>query len=125
MLAGVRCDRPALCRAGPFAGRRKKRLIALAEWHFGGGDAYCAACGETCAECPYAINAPRTPDGVAAWEAIRRCSGQVRAAAGGVYALDFAAALMLADAMGALNPLLVEALPEIEPIVVRAYKDAE
>ena len=40
---------------------------------------------------------------------------------GCVYALDFAAVLTLADAMGALNPLLVEALPEIEPIIVRAY----
>jgi hypothetical protein len=121
MLAAVRCDRPALCRAGSFAGRRKKRLIALAEWHFGGGDGYCAACGGTCAECPYVLNAPRTFDGIAAWEAIRRAAGQVRIAAGGVYALDFGAVLMLASAMGALNPLLVEALPEIEPIIVRAY----
>jgi len=40
---------------------------------------------------------------------------------GGVYALDFTAVLLLADAMGALNTLLVELLPEIEPIVVRAY----
>jgi hypothetical protein len=40
---------------------------------------------------------------------------------GGVYALDFGAVLMLAGAMGALNPLLVELLPEIEPIIVRAY----
>ncbi|HXF88139.1 MAG TPA: hypothetical protein VNK48_07300 [Xanthobacteraceae bacterium] len=121
MLADIRCDRPPLCRAGPVAGRRKKRLIALAEWHFGGGAGYCAACGETCAECPYLLNAPRTPDGVAAWETIRRAAGQVRVAAGGVYALDFGAMLLLAEAMGALNPLLVEALPEIEPIVVRAY----
>ncbi|HXF89610.1 MAG TPA: hypothetical protein VNK48_14740 [Xanthobacteraceae bacterium] len=56
-----------------------------------------------------------------AWEVIRRAAGQVRVAAGGVYALDFGAVLMLAHAMGALNPLLVEALSEIEPIVVRAY----
>jgi hypothetical protein len=48
-------------------------------------------------------------------------AGQVRAANAGVYALDFAAVLLLADAMGALNNLLVELLPEIEPIVVRAY----
>ncbi len=41
---------------------------------------------------------------------------------GGVYALDFGAILMLADAMGALNPLLVDVLPEIEPIVVNAYR---
>lgn len=45
---------------------------------------------------------------------------------GGVYALDFGAVLMLADAMGALNTLLVELLPEIEPIIVRAYgRDSE
>lgn len=50
----------------------------------------------------------------------------MRAAAGGVYALDFGAVLLLAAAMDALNPLLVEALPEIEPIVVRAYaRDAD
>ena len=40
---------------------------------------------------------------------------------GGVYAVDFAAVLLLADAMGALNPLVVELLPEVEPIIVRAY----
>lgn len=39
----------------------------------------------------------------------------------GVYGLDFAAVLLLADAMGALNPILVDALTEIEPLVVRAY----
>jgi hypothetical protein len=52
---------------------------------------------------------------------LKRAAGQVRAAMGGVYAVDFAAVLMLADAMGALNTLLVELLPEIEPIIVRAY----
>lgn len=40
---------------------------------------------------------------------------------GGVYALDFGAVLMLASAMGGLNPLLAEVLPEIEPIIVNAY----
>jgi hypothetical protein len=45
---------------------------------------------------------------------------------GGVYALDFGAVLMLADAMGALNTVLVEVLPEIEPIIIRAYaRDSE
>ena len=58
---------------------------------------------------------------MAAWGVLRRVAGQVRAANAGVYALDFAAVLLLADAMGALNNLLVELLPEIEPIVVRAY----
>ncbi|MCI0467375.1 MAG: hypothetical protein L0Y57_10290 [Beijerinckiaceae bacterium] len=53
---------------------------------------------------------------------LRRASGQFRAVMGGVYALDCGAVLLLADAMGALNPLLVEALPEIEPIIGHAYK---
>jgi hypothetical protein len=52
---------------------------------------------------------------------LKRAAGQVRAVMGGVYALDFGAVLLLADAMGALSPLLVELLPEIEPIIVRAY----
>ncbi len=52
---------------------------------------------------------------------LKRAAGQVRAVMGGVYALDFGSVLMLADAMGALNTLLVETLPEIEPIIVRAY----
>jgi hypothetical protein len=41
---------------------------------------------------------------------------------GGVYGIDFAAILLFADAMGALNPILVDALPFVEPIVVRAYR---
>lgn len=44
---------------------------------------------------------------------------------GGAYALDFGAILALAKAMGAMNDLLVEMLPEIEPIVVRAYQTTE
>jgi hypothetical protein len=56
-----------------------------------------------------------------AWAVLKRTAGQVRAVMGGVYALDFAAVLLLAEAMGALNSLLVELLPEVEPIIVRAY----
>jgi hypothetical protein len=41
---------------------------------------------------------------------------------GGVYGLDFGAVLLLADAMGALNPTLVDTLPEIEALLVRAYR---
>lgn len=53
---------------------------------------------------------------------MQRIAGQVRAVPGGVYGLDFGAVLLLADAMGALNPVLVDALPELEPLIVRAYK---
>lgn len=52
---------------------------------------------------------------------LKRAAGQVRAVMAGVYALDFGAVLLLADAMGALNTLLVDLLPEIEPIIVRGY----
>ena len=72
--------------------------------------------------CPYLEHAPTTPEGIVAWGVLRRTAGQVRAVVGGVYALDFGAVLLLADAMGALNPLLVDLLPEIEPIIVRAYR---
>lgn len=63
-----------------------------------------------------------TAEGLLAWEVIRRCAGQVRAVMGGVYAIDFGAVLMLAHAMGSLTPLLVDILPEIEPIVINAYR---
>ncbi len=43
-LARLRRHRPPLCRPGADEARRKKRLIALAEWHFDGGESYCAAC---------------------------------------------------------------------------------
>jgi hypothetical protein len=55
---------------------------------------------------------------------IRRSAGQVRAVMGGVYALDLGAILLLAEAMNALSALLVDTLPEIEPIVVGAYRQA-
>ncbi|MGE7417827.1 DUF7697 family protein [Methylobacterium tarhaniae] len=39
------------------------------------------------------------------------------------YALDFGAVLALADAMGATSALLVEALPHVEPLIVKAYQE--
>ncbi len=58
-----------------------------------------------------------------AWEVIRRCGGQVRAALGGPYALDYGAILMMAAAMGADTALLTDALPSVEPIIVKAYRE--
>ena len=63
-----------------------------------------------------------TSEGLLAWEVIRRSAGQVRAVMGGVYALDFGAILLLAHCMGALNPLVVDVLSEIEAVVVNAYR---
>lgn len=78
----------------------------------------------TCPTCPALEHAPRTDEGILAWEVIRRCGGQVRAGPSGAYALDFGAVLALAEAMGAKNDILVEMLPEIEPVIIRAYQDA-
>lgn len=58
-----------------------------------------------------------------AWAVIERCGGQVRAGIGGAYALDFAAILMLADAMGARSALLADLLPAIEPVMIKAYRE--
>jgi hypothetical protein len=55
---------------------------------------------------------------------IRRCGGQVRAALGGPYALDFAAILAMGAAMGADTALLADLLPGIEPVIVNAYRGA-
>lgn len=68
------------------------------------------------------MHKPLTADGLLAWEVIRRSAGQVRIAPGGVYALDFGAILALAAAMDALSPLLADVIPEIESIVVKAYR---
>lgn len=58
-----------------------------------------------------------------AWAVIRRCGGQVRAAFAGPYALDYGAILMMANAMGAETALLADALPSVEPIIVKAYRE--
>ncbi len=72
--------------------------------------------------CAYVEHAPVTAEGLLAWEVIRRCAGQVRAVMGGVYAIDFGAVFALAQAMDASSPLLADILPEIEPIIVNAYR---
>lgn len=68
------------------------------------------------------MNEPLTADGLTAWAVIERCGGQVRTGFGGPYALDFAAILMMADAMGARTTLLADVLPAVEPLIVRAYR---
>ncbi len=49
-----------VCRQRPDPRRRKKRLRALAEWSFGGGERYCAACEARCPDCPARLNRPQT-----------------------------------------------------------------
>jgi hypothetical protein len=67
------------------------------------------------------LNRPQTEDGLLAWAVISRSAGQVRTGMAGAYGLDFGAILLLAQAMDAMTPLLVDLLSEIEPIIVEAY----
>jgi len=108
----------------------KKRLCALAEWHFGGGGRYCAACRELapgsnrgCAACPAVLNAPQTVEGAQVWDLCLRMGGQLRAVPGAVLGWDLGAAMALAHALG-VNPLVAaEILPAIEAIAVRAINE--
>lgn len=65
----------------------------------------------------------------------RRIAGQVKASptiivradsgvamSGGAYGLDYGAVITFADKLGALTPLFIELLPEIEAIIVRSYR---
>lgn len=69
------------------------------------------------------MHAAETDEGIVTWAVIRRCGGQVRAAFGGPYALDYGAILMMADAMGAGTALLADVLPSVEPVIVKAYRE--
>jgi hypothetical protein len=55
---------------------------------------------------------------------IARCGGQLRSNDSGPFALDFMAVLSMADAMGACSTLLVDVLPSIETVIIKAYRDA-
>ncbi|MGW5960824.1 DUF7697 family protein [Methylorubrum thiocyanatum] len=37
--------------------------------------------------------------------------------------MDYGAILMMADAMGAETALLADALPSVEPLIVKAYRE--
>ena len=59
---------------GSAAGRGKKRLRALADWHFGGGDRYCAACAQACPDCPARLNRPADLEGWQVWDLVAAAS---------------------------------------------------
>jgi len=98
---------------------RKKRLRALAEWHFGGGDRYCEACIGQCADCPARQNAPETHEGWQVWDLTGRLSGQTRAIPGAVLGWDMGAALEMGRALGIQPMVVAELLPVIEAVMVR------
>lgn len=101
----------------------KKRLTALADWEFGGGGDYCAACPSICAECPRTLHKPLTLEGWQVWDLVQRLGGQVRVAGGmsggAVLGWDMGAALQLGAALGLSPFILAELLPPIEAVMVR------
>ena len=111
LSADLRLQRPA-------AGTGKKRLRALAEWSFGGGERYCEACEATCETCPARLSQPITFEGWQVWDLVGRLGGQLRVLPGAVIGWDMSAALALGDALG-ISPLaMAELLPVIEAVMV-------
>ena len=109
--ADLRLQRPA-------AGTGKKRLRALAEWSFGGGERYCEACEAACEDCPARLNRPATFEGWQVWDLVGRLGGQLRVLPGAVIGWDMSAALALGDALGIPPLAMAELLPVIEAVMV-------
>ena len=98
--------------------QEKKRLRALAEWSFGGGERYCEACTQACPDCPARLNRPLTHEGWQVWDLVGRLGGQLRVLPGAVIGWDMAAALALGDALGVPPLAMAELLPVIEAVMV-------
>jgi hypothetical protein len=122
-LAALRGLPGALRRQGPAAGRGKKRLVALADWHFGGGDGYCAACPQACPDCPGRLSRPATVEGAQVWDLALRMGGQLRAVPGAVLGWDLGAGLALGLALGVPALAAAELLPAIEAVAVRSINE--
>ena len=109
--------------------KRKKRLRALADWVWGGGESYCRACepcegpGGACPDCPQILNAPRTLEGWQVWDLAGRLGGQIRAVPGVVLGWDMTAALAMAEALGVDRRAAAELLPVIEAVMARHLND--
>ncbi|SLN77044.1 hypothetical protein ROA7023_04307 [Roseisalinus antarcticus] len=114
---------------GLLSDAEKKRLRALAEWSFGGGDSYCTACEpyegreRNCADCPARLNQPQTQDGWQVWDLVGRLGGQLRVIPGAVLGWDMGAAIALAQALGIDTLIAAELLPEIEAVMVRKLNE--
>lgn len=96
---------------------------APADWHFGGGAGYCAACPGPCPDCPARLNQPRTVEGWQVWDLAQRLGGQMRVIPGAVVGLDMVAAFAMARALGVDEGLVAELLPGIEAVMVRRMNE--
>ncbi|MCH2078618.1 MAG: hypothetical protein MK180_17380, partial [Rhodobacteraceae bacterium] len=103
---------------GSAAGTGKKRLRALAEWSFGGGERYCGACAQTCPDCPARLTKPLTHEGWQVWDLVGRLGGQLRVSPGAVIGWDMSAVLALGDALGVPPLAMAELVPVIEAVMV-------
>ena len=112
-----------MSRKGCCWNRKKKRLRALADWYFGGGDSYCAARAQSCEDCPARHSQPLTWAGWQVWDLVRRLGGQLRVLPGAVVGWDLTAALGLAAALGIPAPAAAELLPVIEAVMVRKMNE--
>jgi hypothetical protein len=119
-LRGLPAD---LCLEGPAAGAGKKRLRALADWSFGGGERYCEACQAACEDCPARLNRPLTHEGWQVWDLVGRLGGQLRVLPGAVIGWDMSAALALGGALGVPPVAMAELLPVIEAVMVRKLNE--
>ena len=122
-LARLRGFPGVLCRQGPAAGTGKKRLCALADWSYGGGEGYCAACPQACPDCPARLNRPLSWEGIQIWDLAQRLGGQLRILPGAVIGWDMGAALALGDALGVPALAMAEFLPAIEAVMVRKINE--
>lgn len=106
--------------------RRKKRLTALADWHFqrGGGPSYCGGCGQACPECPYTVNRPQTVQGLQVWDLVVRMQRQLRVSMGGIVGFDMTTAFAMADALGIDAVVVAEILPAVEAVAMMRMNEA-
>ena len=130
------------------AGCGKKRLCALAKWHFSGGDAGAQYCKLSCDAgkngrcrdeatgapiCDYEKHAPQTDAGEEVWDLITGIGNQVIPATiptpdgftTRAIGLNFAPIMMLGAARGVDMRLLAEILPLIEGHVINPSEDLE
>lgn len=112
----------------------KKRIRALAAWHFkkNGGTSYCDTCRAQdlpCAFeniCPYQVNAPRLLQERQAWEIVESCITQMRVSpAGKIMGFDMPAALEIAKARGFDIEIVTELLTEAERGILQSLDENE